>query len=72
MALHQKLVTIGLFGSPPEHGNVEIHLENYLSDGWRIAQVLPAGVASGNTTIDEDNMCADFGGWLVVILERTS
>ena len=72
MVTRQKLVTIGLYGTPPQHGEVQTHLEDYLANGWRISGVQTAGVAAGETLINEDNMYTDFGCWLVVILEQTT
>jgi hypothetical protein len=55
----QKLVTICLSGSKLDHGAVEEHLANYLSEGWRIASVCAAGGPSGNGTV-----------WLAAVLEK--
>ena len=69
----QKLVTIYLENSAyakgkmivgsfaDKHGLVEEHLQNFLSDGWRILSVSGFGGNSDAITVR---------GWLAVVLEK--
>lgn len=59
MAYAKGKVLVGNFGD--KHGMVEEHLENYLSDGWRIAVVHGFGGNSDALSVR---------GWLTVLLEK--
>ena len=73
MPKKQKLITIyldnsaygkgkALVGSYAEyHGQVEEHLQSYLSDGWRITSVVGFGGNSDSLTVR---------GWLAVTIEK--
>jgi hypothetical protein len=45
----QKLLTLHLFAWQMQHGTVEEHLTEYLTDGWSITSVTAAGGASDMT-----------------------
>ena len=62
--MEQKLVTVALTGCD-YHGQVLEHLDNYLSQGWRVVSVTPPGGAGGGKA-------EEFGGWIVVVLERNA
>jgi hypothetical protein len=62
----QKLVTILLHDNSREHtqhGAIEEHLREYLTEGWRIASVTPVGQTGGQSRGTR--------AWLAVVLERT-
>ena len=61
----QKLVTVLLQdGSKSEsrHGQVEEHLDDYLSQGWRVVSVTSVGQTGGQSH--------GVRGWMVVVLEK--
>ena len=63
--MHQKLVSIFL-NPTPEHPVVCEHLEEYLQQGWRVAQLwTESGTAAGGRS-DDAGSCA----WLVVLLQQ--
>ena len=62
----QKLVTVLLHDNSrdqSQHGEVEEHLKEYLSEGWRILSVTPVGHTGGQSRGTR--------AWLAVVLERT-
>jgi hypothetical protein len=68
----QKLVTIAFnawdglaFGKAPKkivHGEIEDHLQDLLTDGWRVVSMSPVGTSGGDGRTS---------GWLAVLLEKT-
>lgn len=68
----QKLVTIAFnawdglaFGKAPKrivHGEIEDHLQDLLTDGWRVISMSPVGTNGGDGRTS---------GWLAVLLEKT-
>ena len=63
----QKLVTLsfaafhGFGGEKITHGEVQEHLAEYLSDGWRVASMMSVG-STGDVAVT--------AGWLAVLLEK--
>jgi len=47
----QKLVTIALEGSPPQHGMVQEHLADLLQAGWRVLSVTAVGSSTGELSL---------------------
>jgi hypothetical protein len=64
----QKLVTVALYashtlGGPKlAHGEVQDHLAEYLTGGWRVVSITAVGSPGG---------AAATAGWMAVLLERT-
>ena len=50
---------VGTFGD--KHGLIEEHLAEYLSDGWKIADLQACGGGSDSLAVR---------GWIVAVLER--
>jgi hypothetical protein len=65
----QKLVTVYLCDLG-ETGDRELkeHLNEYLSDGWTIKSIIPAGTGTGAGGDSRDY--GYIAGWLVVLLEK--
>lgn len=73
-----KIVTVALHGEPPRHGNVEEHLSQYLSSGWKVVSMVAVGAAvahSASAASDQSseasrNIDGYVSGWLAVLLEK--
>ena len=63
----QKLVTLAFTafhgGEKTAHGEVQEHLAEYLTDGWRVVSMMSVG-STGDV--------AATAGWLAVLLEKAA
>jgi hypothetical protein len=70
----QKLVTIVL-SSCTNHGEVELHLEEFFIDGWKVVSMVPVGAGVGHSSVgvgagEQTLIYGYVAGWLAVLLEK--
>ncbi len=80
----QKLVTVSLYSKygVETHSVVEVHLEEYLNNGWQVVSMTPAGMAVpgfSEQALGHSNTIKEYrfhcyapytAGWIVVLLEK--
>ncbi|MCK5903431.1 MAG: hypothetical protein KAG28_09835 [Cocleimonas sp.] len=65
----QKLITINIDDDDDDVLGVTEHLNNYLSEGWKVTMITPLGGAYGIQNDEEDGRVGALG-WIAVVLEK--
>jgi hypothetical protein len=69
--MEQKLISIFLTGYQGEKVAVQEHLNEYLAKGWKVKQMESLGAAGIGGEHSHGWSRETWGGWLIVLLERT-